>query len=132
MGKKSGFTSAEIEEIKRLYLQEGRSILQIPKIIGKGSENSVRNALKKVSANKAEGGRKKLERFQPGQVFGSITLIKQLKKSKKLKYHVACSCGYEFDVDPFRLTLPEHHKDRIAACQRCSKAQTEERSKPEA
>ena len=28
MGKKSGFTSAEIEEIKRLYLQEGRSILQ--------------------------------------------------------------------------------------------------------
>ena len=45
MGKKSGFTSAEIEEIKRLYLQEGRSILQIPKILGKGSENSVRNAL---------------------------------------------------------------------------------------
>ena len=40
MGKKSGFTSAEIEEIKRLYLQEGRSILQIPKILGKGSENS--------------------------------------------------------------------------------------------
>ena len=36
MGKKSGFTSAEIEEIKRLYLQEGRSILQIPKILGKG------------------------------------------------------------------------------------------------
>ena len=35
MGKKSGFTSAEIEEIKRLYLQEGRSILQIPKILGK-------------------------------------------------------------------------------------------------
>ena len=45
MSKKSGFTSAEIEEIKRLYLQEGRSILQIPKILGKGSENSVRNAL---------------------------------------------------------------------------------------
>ena len=48
MGKKSGFTSAEIEEIKRLYLQEGRSILQIPKILGKGSENSVRNALHKA------------------------------------------------------------------------------------
>ena len=38
MGKKSGFTSAEIEEIKRLYLQEGRSILQIPKILGKGMQ----------------------------------------------------------------------------------------------
>ena len=53
MGKKSGFTSAEIEEIKRLYLQEGRSILQIPKILGKGSENSVRNALHKARVKHA-------------------------------------------------------------------------------
>ena len=119
MGSKSGFTPSEMEEIKHLYVEEGRSITQIPKIIGKGSENSVRNALKKVSANKAEGGRKKLERFQPGQVFGSITLIKQLKKSKKLKYHVACGCGYEFDVDPYLLSLPDDHKDKIACCSQC-------------
>jgi hypothetical protein len=55
VGKKSGCTSAEIEEIKRLYLQERRSSLQIPKIIGKGSENSVRNALHKARVkNKPE------------------------------------------------------------------------------
>ena len=131
MGKKSGFTSAEIEEIKRLYLQEGRSILQIPKILGKGSENSVRNALHKARVKHAPEERTKLERFKPDQVFGNVTLLKRLKKAKKLKFHARCSCGYEFDVDPFRLTLPEHHKDRIAACQRCSKAQTEERTKPE-
>ena len=131
MGKKSGFTSAEIEEIKRLYLQEGRSILQIPKILGKGSENSVRNALHKARVKHAPEERTKLERFKPDQVLATSP-FKATQKAKKLKFHARCSCGYEFDVDPFRLTLPEHHKDRIAACQRCSKAQTEERSKPEA
>jgi len=123
MGSKSGFTPSEIEEIKRLYLDEGRSITQIPKIIGKGSENSVRNALKKGSHNKPEGGRKKLERFQPGQTFGKITLIKQLKKSKKLKYHVACECGYEFDIDPYLLSLPDDHKDKVYQCQQCRSKQ---------
>ena len=62
MGKKSGFTSAEIEEIKRLYLQEGRSILQIPKILGKGSENSVRNALHKARVKHAPEKRTKQDR----------------------------------------------------------------------
>ena len=119
MGSKSGFTPNEVEEIKRLYFAEGRSITQIPKILGKGSENSVRNALKKGSATKSDGDRKKLERFQPGQTFGEVTLIKQLKKSKKLKYHVACSCGYEFDVDPYLLSLPDDHKDKISQCQQC-------------
>ena len=132
MGKKSGFTTAEIEEIKRLYLQEGRSILQIPKNLGKGSENSVRNALHKARGKHAHEERTKLERFKPEQVFGKVTLLKRLKKAKKLKFHARCSCGYEFDVDPFRLTLPEHHKDRISACQRCSNAQTENCSKPQA
>ena len=118
MSKKSGFTSAEVEEIKRLYLQEGRSILQIPKILGKGSENSVRNALHKARVKHAPEERTKLERFKPDQVFGNVTLLKRLKKAKKLKFHARCACGYEFDVDPFRLTLPEHHKDRITACHR--------------
>ncbi len=122
MGKKSGFTSAEIEEIKRLYLKEGRSILQIPKILGKGSENSVRNALHKAKVKNASEERTKLDRFKPEQTYGNITLIKKLAKSKKLRYHVRCSCGYEFDIDPFRLTLPENHKDRVAACQRCNES----------
>ena len=121
VGKKSGFTSAEIEEIKRLYLKEGRSILQIPKILGKGSENSVRNALHKARIKNAPEERIKLDRFKPEQIYGEITLLKRLTKSKKLRFHARCTCGYEFDVDPFRLTLPEHHKDRISACQRCSK-----------
>lgn len=122
MGKKSGFTSAEIEEIKRLYLKEGRSILQIPKILGKGSENSVRNALHKAKVKNTSEERTKLDRFKPEQTYGNITLIKKLAKSKKLRYHVRCSCGYEFDIDPFRLTLPESHKDRVAACQRCNQS----------
>ena len=66
MGSKSGFTSSELEAIKHLYINEGRSVTQIPKIIGKGSEVSVRNALKKIVAKKSEGGRTKLERFKPG------------------------------------------------------------------
>ena len=122
MGKKSGFTSAEIEEIKRLYLKEGRSILQIPKILGKGSENSIRNALHKAKVKNASEERTKLDRFKPEQTYGNITLIKKLTKSKKLRYHVRCSCGYEFDIDPFRLTLPENHKDRVASCQRCNQS----------
>ena len=122
MGKKSGFTSAEIEEIKRLYLKEGRSILQIPKILGKGSENSVRNALHKAKVKNTSEERTKLDRFKPEQTYGNITLIKKLTKSKKLRYHVRCSCGYEFDIDPFRLTLPENHKDRVAECQRCNES----------
>ena len=120
MGSKSGFTPSEVEAIKRLYIDEGRSVTQITKILGKGSENSVRNVLKKVTARKSDGNRKKLERFQPGQTFGKVTLIKQLKKSKKLKYHVACSCGYEFDVDPYLLSLPDDHKDKISRCQQCN------------
>ena len=119
MGSKSGFTSSELEAIKHLYINEGRSVTQIPKIIGKGSEVSVRNALKKIAAKKSEGGRTKLERYKPGQVYGKITLIKQLKKSKKLKYHVSCSCGYEFDVDPYLLSLPDDHKDKISQCLQC-------------
>ena len=107
MGKKSGFTSAEIEEIKRLYLKEGRSILQIPKILGKGSENSVRNALHKARIKNAPEERIKLDRFKPEQIYGEVTLLKRLTKSKKLRFHARCSCGYEFDVDPFRLTLPK-------------------------
>ena len=125
MGSKSGFTSEESEEIKRLFVEEGRSTIQIAKILGRGSKQSVRNVLAKarIKRRAAEGGN--LERFHPGQTFGNITLIKRLAKSKKLRYHVACRCGYEFDVDPYRLTLADGHKDKISECQRCRQNQTE-------
>ncbi|MEC8688714.1 MAG: hypothetical protein VXX57_04430 [Cyanobacteriota bacterium] len=119
MGSKSGFSAGEVNEIKRLYLEEGRSVAQIAKILGKGSETSVQNALKKARISQSSDQRKKLERFSAGQTFGRITLLKQLKKSKKLRYHVACECGYEFDVDPYLLTLADNHKDSISECQRC-------------
>ena len=48
MGRKSGFTAVEVERIRQLYVDEGRSISQIAKILGKGSETSVRNALVKA------------------------------------------------------------------------------------
>lgn len=123
MGSKSGFTAREVEEIKRLYLEEGRSHAQIAKIVGRGSENSVRNALVKARVSRAGGEGKKLDRFKPGQTYGKITLLKQLVKSKKLRYHVACDCGYEFDVDPYLLTLSDGHKNKIAMCQQCKASQ---------
>ena len=83
MGSKSGFSAGEVNEIKRLYLEEGRSVAQIAKILGKGSETSVQNALKKARISQSSDQRKKLERFSAGQTFGRITLLKQLKKSKK-------------------------------------------------
>ena len=55
MGSKSGFTAREMEEIKRLYLEEGRSHAQIAKIVGRGSENSVRHALVKARVSRAGG-----------------------------------------------------------------------------
>lgn len=118
MAGKSGFTPGEFEEIKRLYL-EGRSFSQIAKVLGKGSEVSVRNALAKARVDRRTDGGKSLERFKPGQVFGQVTLIKRLTKAKKLRYHVACACGYEFDVDPYLLTLADGHKDQVSACSRC-------------
>lgn len=123
MGSKSGFTAREVEEIKRLYLEEGRSHAQIAKIVGRGSETSVRNALVKARVSRVGGEGKKLERFKPGQTFGKITLLKQLVKSKKLRYHVACDCGYEFDVDPYLLTLADGHKNKIAMCSQCKASQ---------
>lgn len=119
VGSKSGFKDSEVHEIKRLYLDEGRSFAQIARIIGKGSETSVRNALMKAKVDRVAEGGKSLEAFKPGQKFGKITLIKKLAKSKKLKYHVSCNCGYEFDVEPYFLTLSDDHKNRISACQRC-------------
>ena len=119
MGSKSGFKDSEVQEIKRLYLDEGRSFAQIARIVGKGSETSVRNALMKAKVDRVADGGKSLEKFKPGQKFGRITLIKKLSKSKKLKYHVACECGYEFDVEPYLLTLSEDHKNKISSCQRC-------------
>ena len=47
MGKKSGFTANEFAQICKLYVNEGRSYSQIAKILGKGTETSVRNALVK-------------------------------------------------------------------------------------
>ena len=38
MGRKSGFTALEVEQIRQLYVDEGHSISQIAKILGKGSE----------------------------------------------------------------------------------------------
>ena len=116
---KSGFSQSEFEEIKRLYTDEGRTFSQIAKVIGKGSENSVRNSLLKARVNRTSTGEKKLERFKPGQKYGKITLLTRLVKSKKLRYHVACDCGYEFDIDPYFLTLPDGHKNNISECQRC-------------
>jgi len=116
---KSGFTQSEFEEIKRLYVEEGRTFSQIAKVIGKGSENSVRNALSKARVNRASTGERKLERFKSGQKYGNITLLTRLVKSKKLRYHVVCDCGYEFDIDPYFLTLPDDHKNSISQCQRC-------------
>ena len=123
MGSKSGFTAKEVEEIKRLYLDEGRSHSQIAKIVGRGSETSVRHALAKARVSRAGGEGKKLERFKPGQTYGKITLLKQLVKSKKFRYHVACDCGYEFDVDPYLLTLADDHKNKVAMCQQCRASQ---------
>ena len=119
MAGKSGFTQREFEEIKRLYVEEGRTYSQIAKVIGKGSKNSVRNSLLKARVNRASLGDKKLERFKSGQKYGRITLLTRLTKSKKLRYHVACDCGYEFDIDPYFLTLPDGHKNNISQCQRC-------------
>lgn len=119
MGRKSGFTAVEVERIRQLYVDEGRSISQIAKILGKGSETSVRNALVKAKIRRTSEDKNKLESFRPGQSFGMITLIKRLEKSKKLRYHVSCSCGYEFDVDPYLLTLPDGHKNKVSSCSRC-------------
>ena len=80
---------------------------------------SVRNALVKAKIRRGTEESGKLELFRPGQTFGEITLIKQLIKSKKLKYHVSCSCGYEFDIDPYLLTLANDHKDKVSCCVRC-------------
>ena len=119
---KSGFTQSEFEEIKRLYVEEGRTFSQIAKVIGKGSENSVRNSLVKARVNRASIGERKLERFKSGQKYGKITLLTRLVKSKKLRYHVVCDCGYEFDVDPYFLTLPNDHKNNVSECPRCRAA----------
>ena len=119
MGKKSGFTATELAQICKLYVKEGRSYSQIAKILGKGTETSVRNALVKAKIRRGTEESGKLELFRPGQKFGEITLIKQLIKSKKLKYHVSCSCGYEFDIDPYLLTLANDHKDKVSCCVRC-------------
>ena len=122
MGKKSGFTANEFAQICKLYVNEGRSYAQIAKILGKGTETSVRNALVKAKIRRGTEDSGKLELFRPGQTFGKVTLIKQLNKSKKLKYHVSCSCGYEFDVDPYLLTLANGHKNKVSCCQRCRTA----------
>ena len=119
MGKKSGFTTIEFDQIRKLFVEEGRSYSQIAKIIGKGSETSVRNALVKAKIHRNRNESSKLKLFKPGQNFGEITLIKRLDKSKKLKYHVSCSCGYEFDVDPYLLTLADGHKNKVSSCLRC-------------
>ena len=119
MAGKSGFTQSEFEEIKRLYVEEGRTFSQIAKVIGKGSENSVRNCLIKARVNRASLGERKLERFKSGQKYGRITLLTRLVKSKKLRYHVICDCGYEFDIDPYFLTLPDDHKNNVSQCQKC-------------
>ena len=119
MAGKSGFSKSEIETIKHLFLEEGRSVIQIAKILGKGSENSVRNALAKARVKQSSQERKSLDRFRPGQKYGRITLSKRLQKSKKLRYHVQCDCGYEFDIDPVLLTLADDHKDKVSSCQRC-------------
>ena len=119
MGSKSGFNGKELQVIKRLYLDEGRSYSQIARIIGKGSEPSVKNALIKAKINRGSEGAKPLKKFEPGQKYGQITLIKKLVKSKKLKYHAVCDCGYEFDVEPYLLTLSNDHKNKINACPRC-------------
>ena len=122
MGKKSGFTENEFAQICNLYVNEGRSYSQIAKILGKGTETSVRNALVKAKIRRGTEESGKLELFRPGQTFGKVTLIKQLNKSKKLKYHVSCSCGYEFDVDPYLLTLANDHKNKVSCCKRCRTA----------
>ena len=122
MGKKSFFTENEFAQICKLYVNEGRSYSQIAKILGKGTETSVRNALVKAKIRRGTEDSGKLELFRPGQIFGKVTLIKQLNKSKKLKYHVSCSCGYEFDVDPYLLTLANDHKNKVSCCQRCRNA----------
>ena len=119
MAGKSGFTQREFEEIKRLYVEEGRTFSQIAKVIGKGSENSVRNSLSKARVNRDSLGDRKLERFKSGQKYGRITLLTRLVKSKKLRYHVACDCGYEFDIDQYFLTLPVGHKNSISQCSLC-------------
>ena len=119
MGKKSGFSAIEFDQIRKLFVEEGRSYSQIAKIIGKGSETSVRNALVKAKIHRNGHESSKLKLFKPGQNFGEITLIKRLDKSKKLKYHVSCSCGYEFDVDPYLLTLADGHKNKVSSCLRC-------------
>ena len=122
MGKKSGFTANEFAQICKLYVNEGRSYSQIAKILGKGTETSVRNALVKAKIRRGTEDSGKLELFRPGQTFGKVTLIKQLNKSKKLKYHVSCRCGYEFAVDPYLPTLANGHKNKVSCCQRCRTA----------
>ena len=70
MGRKSGFTAAEVEQIRKLYVDEGRTHSQIAKILGKGSEISVRNALFKAKIRKGGEERTKLESFDLDRSLG--------------------------------------------------------------
>ena len=120
MAGKSGFSASEFEEIKRLYLSMKVALTHRSlESLGKG----VRRLCVMLWSKPGSGGLLPVvtpsENFKPGQSFGRVTLVKRLVKSKKLRYHVVCDCGYEFDVDPYLLTLAEGHKQRVSGCSRC-------------
>ena len=56
MGRKPAFGEADVSEIKRLYLEEGKSCREIAKTLQKGTGSSVRNALLKAGVDLAEVG----------------------------------------------------------------------------
>ena len=43
------------------------------------------------------------------------TLLKAREEGQPCD-HVLVDCGYEFDVDPYLLTLADGHKNKIAMC----------------
>jgi hypothetical protein len=120
MGRKPAFGEAEVSELKRLYLQEGKSCREIAKILQKGSGSSVRLALLKAGVDLQEGGARSIEKFNPGDKYAKITLLKKIQSAKQVRFLAICDCGFEFELDPYRLTFSDENPDKVTQCVNCN------------
>ena len=120
MGRKPAFDEAEVSELKRLYLDERKTYVQIAEFLGKGTSSSVRNALVKAGVDLEAGGPRSVEKFNPGDKYAKITLLEKIINTNRVRFLAACECGYKFELDPYRLTLSDENPDKVTQCVNCN------------
>ena len=119
MGRPAGISDDQLDVVRRLYLEERKTCLEISRVYG-CSDSAVRNYLKKHGIQTRNKSDANPNRRRVGDRLGQIVLVEERGKKSRSTRHTLflarCDCGVELEVSSSALSHGSHPTRACPAC----------------